>query len=144
MESSWTRDQTHVPWIGRGRWTLIHCATREVQTYSLCHQGSPGNILECCQHWGISVVMGGDLSWAKKYSKSPTYKPLSCQLSKMWMCVHMSNYTTYLVYIVMCVHPLLVVVFLFLFSCTVVPDSLWPHGLWQTRLPCPSLSPGVC
>ena len=23
-------------------------------------------------------------------------------------------------------------------------DSLWPHGLQHTRLPCPSLSPGVC
>ena len=54
-----------------------------VDTYSLCHQGSLGNLLECCQHWGISVVMGGDLSWAKKYSKSPTYKPSSCELSKM-------------------------------------------------------------
>ena len=25
-----------------------------------------------------------------------------------------------------------------------MPDSLWPHGLQHTRLPCPSLSPGVC
>ena len=23
-------------------------------------------------------------------------------------------------------------------------DSLWPHGLQHARLPCPSLSPGVC
>ena len=23
-------------------------------------------------------------------------------------------------------------------------DSFWPHGLQHTRLPCPSLSPGVC
>ena len=23
-------------------------------------------------------------------------------------------------------------------------DSLWPHGLYHARLPCPSLSPGVC
>ena len=23
-------------------------------------------------------------------------------------------------------------------------DSLWPHGLQHTRLPCPSLSPGTC
>ena len=28
--------------------------------------------------------------------------------------------------------------------CSVVSDSLWPHGLQHTRLPCPSLSPGVC
>ena len=30
------------------------------------------------------------------------------------------------------------------FSCSVVSDSLRPHGLQHTRLPCPSLSPGVC
>ena len=30
------------------------------------------------------------------------------------------------------------------FSHSVVFDSLQPHGLQQARLPCPSLSPGVC
>jgi len=33
---------------------------------------------------------------------------------------------------------------LLLFSHSVVSDSLWPHGLQHNRLPCPSLSPGVC
>ena len=28
--------------------------------------------------------------------------------------------------------------------CSVVSDSLWPHGLQHYRLPCPSLSPGAC
>ena len=28
--------------------------------------------------------------------------------------------------------------------CSVVFNSLWPHGLQHTRLPCPSLSPWVC
>ena len=28
--------------------------------------------------------------------------------------------------------------------CSVVSDCLWPHGLQHARLPCPSLSPGVC
>ena len=27
---------------------------------------------------------------------------------------------------------------------SVVSNSLWPHGLQRARLPCPSLSPGVC
>ena len=31
-----------------------------------------------------------------------------------------------------------------LFSYSVVSASLWPHGLQHARLPCPSLSPGVC
>ena len=31
-----------------------------------------------------------------------------------------------------------------LFSLIVISNSLWPHGLQHARLPCPSLSPGVC
>ena len=31
-----------------------------------------------------------------------------------------------------------------LFSCSVVSNFLWPRGLQNTRLPCPSLSPRVC
>ena len=31
-----------------------------------------------------------------------------------------------------------------LFSRSVLSDSLRPHGLQHARLPCPSLSPGVC
>ena len=30
------------------------------------------------------------------------------------------------------------------FSCSVLSDSLWPHGLQHIRLPCSSLSPRVC
>ena len=33
---------------------------------------------------------------------------------------------------------------LLLFSCSVMSDSLRPHGLQHARLPCPSLSLGVC
>ena len=31
-----------------------------------------------------------------------------------------------------------------MFSCQVVSDSLWPHGLQHARPPCSSPSPGVC
>ena len=34
--------------------------------------------------------------------------------------------------------------FLLLFSCSVVSNSLWPHRLQHTRLPCFSPSPGAC
>ena len=30
------------------------------------------------------------------------------------------------------------------FSCSVMSDSLWPHGLQHTRLPCPSPTPRAC
>ena len=33
---------------------------------------------------------------------------------------------------------------LLLFTCSVMSDSLWPHGPCHARLPCPSLSPGMC
>ena len=33
---------------------------------------------------------------------------------------------------------------LLLFSRSVMSNSLWSHGLQHARLPCPSLSPGVC
>ena len=33
---------------------------------------------------------------------------------------------------------------LLLFTCPVVSDFLWPHGLQHTRPPCPSLSARVC
>ena len=33
---------------------------------------------------------------------------------------------------------------LLLFSSSVMSDSLWPHRLWHTRLPCPSSSLGAC
>ena len=34
--------------------------------------------------------------------------------------------------------------YLLLFSCQVMSDSLWPHGLQHTRLSCPLPCPGVC
>ena len=30
------------------------------------------------------------------------------------------------------------------FRCSVVSDSLWPHGLQHNGLPCPSPTPGAC
>ena len=33
---------------------------------------------------------------------------------------------------------------LFLFSCSVMSNSWWPYGLQNTRLSCPSPSPGAC
>ena len=33
---------------------------------------------------------------------------------------------------------------MFQFSCSVMSNSLWPHGLQHARLPCPSPTPGAC
>ena len=35
-------------------------------------------------------------------------------------------------------------ILLLLFSCSVMSNSLRPHGLLHVRFPCPSPSPGVC
>ena len=40
--------------------------------------------------------------------------------------------------------PSLLLNFLLLFGSSIMSDSLWPHGLQHTRLPCPSLFPRAC
>ena len=35
-------------------------------------------------------------------------------------------------------------IFRYQFSCSVMSDSWWPHGLQHPRLPCPSPTPGPC
>jgi len=53
-------------------------------------------------------------------------------------------------YISLCIFHLFIIwgiqihMSLLFFSHSVMPDSLWPQGLQQARLPCPSLSPRVC
>ena len=39
---------------------------------------------------------------------------------------------------------LLVIYFTYQFSHSVMSDSLWPHGLQHSRLPCPSPTPRAC
>ena len=58
---------------------------------------------------------------------------------------HIQIYVTTTIKIQTCPHssnPFLSL--LRLFSCSVVSNSLRPHGLQHAKLPCPSLSPGVC
>ena len=50
-----------------------------------------------------------------------------------FICIYLSEPNFFFI-----VHKLL------LFNCSVVSNSLRPHGLQHTRLPCPSLSPRVC
>ena len=38
---------------------------------------------------------------------------------------------------------LLIYLFVLLFSCSVMSESLQPHELQHARLPCPSISPGI-
>jgi len=42
------------------------------------------------------------------------------------------------------INKFICVLFSVQFNRSVVSDSLWPHGLQYTRLPCPSPTPGAC
>ena len=55
VESSWTRDQTHVPCVGR--WIISHCTTREVPFVSFKDEGShePGNVDSL---WKLKIIPG--------------------------------------------------------------------------------------
>ena len=59
--------------------------------------------------------------------KRKSYKPL--QLCRL-LIFHVQSYFWLLL--------------LLLFNCQVMSNSLQPHGLQHTRLPCPSLSPRAC
>ena len=71
-------------------------------------------------------------------------------ISENW---HLSVWISLLVFITLCPHLNWTTIFRFnsenfsssvQFSHSVVSDSLWPHGLQQARLPCPSLTPRAC
>ena len=79
----------------------------------------------------------------------------------MEFILHFPNYSFAVIYSTLCFwmqEICLVLIYFFLFAtveyihsftfpgccCSVVSDCLWPHGLQHARLPCPSLSPGVC
>ena len=61
-------------------------------------------------------------------SDEACYNPQLCHSTVLFYCV-----------IKMLIFSLLVV--FIQFSYSVMSDSLWPHGLQHTRLPCPSLNP---
>ena len=60
-----------------------------------------------------------------------------CVLAHIYVCVYAFVHVCMWVY-------MNVYVCTSLFSCSVASDSLWPRRLYHARLPCPSLSPGVC
>ena len=62
-------------------------------------------------------------SFIQQYAKSPIYEPSSCKLSKMQTCVGISNHVSQfpcLSYIVMCMHPLKLVVIV----CTLLYSTI--------------------
>ena len=58
-------------------------------------------------------------------------------VSVLDICIYIHKHYRYdiCIYVYIC---------MLLFSCQVMSNSLWLHGLQHSRLPCPSLSPRVC
>jgi len=86
----------------------------------------------CCKNSYISWLLHISLEQSlKKYEIFCPWLKSSVMFYKYWS-VHLSP------------PPVRIVFLLLLFSHSVMSNSLWPHGLQHTRLPCSSLSPGAC
>ena len=69
------------------------------------------------------------------------FKAMSCYLS--WILMSISLLRVHLI-IILKIPSLIQLVFSSVqFNCSVVSDSLWPHGLQHARPPCPLLTPRV-
>ena len=80
MESSWIRDQTHVPCIDR--WILTHWATREVQIPS---------IFVCVKRYLFFLHFWRILGWLPFSFNTKYFTPLSSCLHISWreaQCIH--------------------------------------------------------
>jgi len=74
----------------------------------------------------------------------------NCQLYSLCCTLHPGDLFYTWKFVQLFLHPLVTWWFLDLpndlphqFSRSVMPDSLWPHGVQHTRLPCPSPTPGA-
>ena len=70
-----------------------------------------------------------------------------CSIALRKRCLHKFWYITYTMKYYSAIKRNeydLVLVRWLLFSCSILSDSLWPHGLQHTRLPCSSSSPRAC
>ena len=68
-----------------------------------------------------------------------SYTPIYFIFKINFICINFKIY--FWLFIIILIRFLAVT--LFLFSPSVMSNSLWPHGLQHTRLPCPSTSPGA-
>ena len=57
----------------------------------------------------------------------------------IYIYIHTHTHTHTHTHVCMCMH-----IHMLLFSCSVVSNSLQPHGWQHARLPCPSLFPQIC
>ena len=62
---------------------------------------------------------------------------------ELWVPVLINNYELF-ISDVLSSFSIMYISYTLLFSCSVMSNSLQPHGMQHARLPCPSPSPGAC
>ena len=122
-----------------------------------------------CWLWVVSLVLDPHLGgWFDLFFRSRIFSPApdsEPRRLKLQAFPHTCLYSTHhprkvlfpplflAIYIFVCVYIYIYIytqlqTFLYIsvshFSCSVMSDSLQPHGLQHTRLPCPSSTPGAC
>ena len=93
---------------------------------------------------GVATPFPGDLpnpgsqmrSPASQADSSPSERPFASNLQNLWLTLHGKRVFTGKIKVLGRISVQL--------SCSVMSDSLWPHGLQHARLPRPSPTPGAC
>ena len=145
--NSLTRDRSPVPWVARR--VLNQWAPREAPRHLSC---SPSLLSSARLYlsWGARGPHSTDQHWAYFLLRKPDNWMVQWLYSCSGFLVPSRTRDLRNVWLggqeitgsAESVHP--GIHGLFLFRRSVVSDSLPPHGLQHARLPCPSLSPGVC
>ena len=107
---------------------------------------------QCRKHneaWVPSRVW--KMPWSRAWQPTPVFFPaefheqrslVGCSpITKSWIWLKWPNTYTYIFIIHIYFY---LFIYCLLFSCSVMSDSLWPHGLQHARSPCPSTTPGAC
>ena len=89
-----------------------------------------------------SSIIAGKTSWTKEPGRLQSIQSLRVRQNWAHMSMHLLLNKKKSVSI--CLKFFNYFLENFQFSCSVVSDSLWPHGLQHARLSCPSPIPGAC
>ena len=102
------------------------------------------------------VTHSSVLTWEIKWTEEPTVHGVTKKESDMTEQLNKKKISSFILYILYYKEYIICLCFiqvskmerkkylLLLLSCSIVSNSLHPHGLKQVRLPCPSPSPGAC
>ena len=97
-----------------------------------------------------TLSVNSDIWTLPKTLVQPAFFSLSFSYTFLFLCIIACSFwwkpnikCSIAVTLALLTGPVVIVLFL-LFSCSVMSESLWPHGLQHARLPCPSPSSRAC